>query len=243
MRYSEPFVGEALDALSIAGARRVVTLTLFPHWSKATTGSSRNELDRAIAADPKRYPFEFAHVDSYAEDPLYLDALADTVRRALGGFAPQRRDGVVLLFSAHGLPQKFIDDGDPYAEQIEATRQGILARLQVPNRHALGYQSRTGPVVWQRPGTEQVIAQLAAGGVRDMLVVPLSFVGDHIETLYEVDILYRAHARACGIVDYRRSEALNAHPVFIEALAGLAERRAAASGWLADPERVDRVPA
>jgi ferrochelatase len=232
MRYSEPFVDEALDALSIAGVQRVVTLTLFPHWSKATTGSSRSELDRTIAAYPRLYPFEFAHVDCYPEDPLYLDALTDTVRRGLERFAPEARGQVVLLFSAHGLPQKFIDAGDPYAAQIEATRQGVLARLGAPNRHVLGYQSRTGPVVWQGPGTEELLDRLGAEGVRHVLVVPLSFVGDHIETLYEVDILYKAHALACGIREYRRSEALNTHPTYIEALAGLVERSAAAAGWL-----------
>jgi ferrochelatase len=126
-----------------------------------------------------------------------------------------------MLFSAHGLPQKFIDEGDPYVEHIEATRQGILRRLNVPNRHLLAYQSRTGPVKWLGPGTEEVIEQLGHEGVKDLLVVPLSFVSDHIETLYEVDLLFEETARKAGLTGYFRPEALNSHPVFIDALARL----------------------
>src|SRR5262249_49574032 len=150
----------------------------------------------------------------YADDPLYLDAFADTVRRALDGFQGPARERAVILFSAHGLPQKFVDEGDPYVEQIEATRRGLLERLAVPNRQVLGYQSRTGPVKWIGPGTDELLRELGREGVKEVLVVPLSFVSDHIETLYEVDILFAEMARSAGITDYRRPEALGTHPVF-----------------------------
>jgi ferrochelatase len=224
MRYWQPTTEQALEAMAAEGVSRVVTLTLYPHYSRATTGSSERELERVLSRPRWRNRFRVTGVASYADDSLYLDAMADTVRRALDGFAPEVRDRVVLLFSAHGLPQKFIDEGDPYVQQTELTRQGILARLQVPNRHVLGYQSRTGPVKWIGPGTEDVLKELGREGVRDVLLVPLSFVSDHIETLYEVDMLFADDARAAGITDYRRPEALNTHPMFIEALAGLVER-------------------
>jgi protoporphyrin/coproporphyrin ferrochelatase len=152
----------------------------------------------------------------------------------------------VLLFSAHGLPQKFIDRGDPYLEDTEKTRRGILERLRVPNRHVLGFQSRTGPVKWIGPGTEEKLRELGKEGVREVLLVPLSFVSDHIETLYEVDMLFADEAKAAGITDYRRPEALNTHPLFIESLARQVERHleaagerlaAAASGAAADGTR------
>ena len=130
----------------------------------------------------------------------------------------------MILFSAHGLPQKFIDEGDPYVAHIEATRRGILERLQVGSRQLLAYQSRTGPVKWLGPGTDEVLLDLAREGVTDVLVVPLSFVSDHIETLYEVDLLFGDIARRAGIAGYYRSGALNAHPLFIDALAGLVNR-------------------
>lgn len=222
MRYSRPSAADALDAIAAAGIRRIVTLTLFPHYSKATTGSSRNEFDRVLARPRWRDAgFDVTHIESYPDHHLYLDAMTDTVRRAWDTIPDDRRLRTVILFSAHGLPQKFIDEGDPYVTHIQATRLGILTRLGVENRQLLAYQSRTGPVRWLGPGTEEVIEELGREGVRDLLVVPLSFVSDHIETLYEVDMLFKDAARAAGITGYYRPDALNAHPLFVEALAEL----------------------
>lgn len=228
MRYSRPSADDALDAIAQAGIRRIVTLTLFPHYSKATTGSSRNEFGRVLASEKWRpFDFEVTHIHRYPDDPMYLDAMAHTTRVAWLSIPADRRDRAVLLFSAHGLPQKFIDEGDPYVEHIERTRSGILGRLGVANRQVLAYQSRTGPVKWLGPGTEEMLEALGREGVEDVLVVPLSFVSDHIETLYEVDLLFRETARKAGITGYYRPEALNTEPLFIEALAGLVERRVA----------------
>lgn len=225
MRYWHPTTEETLLEMYAAGVRRIVTLTLFPHWTKATTGSSQKELDRVLASPRWRGAgFTVSGVDRYADDPLYLDAFADTVRRALEGFPEPARGRAVIVFSAHGLPQKFVDEGDPYIGQIEATRRGLLARLGVSNRQVLGYQSRTGPVKWIGPGTDDVLRELGREGVKEVLVVPLSFVSDHIETLYEVDILFAGMAKEAGITDYRRPESLGTHSLFIEALARLVER-------------------
>ena len=224
MRYSRPSSADALEAIDAAGIRRIVTLTLFPHYSKATTGSSRNEFDRTLAQPRWRgRGFEVTHIEAYPDDPGYLEAMADTVRAAYHRIPEDRRNRAVLLFSAHGLPQKFIDEGDPYVTHIQATRYGILRRLDLPNRDLLAYQSRTGPVKWLGPGTEEVIRELGAAGVREILIVPLSFVSDHIETLYEVDQLFAETAKKAGIEGYCRPEALNTHPRFIDALAGLVE--------------------
>jgi ferrochelatase len=222
MRYSQPTCETALDAIAASGIRRIVTLTLFPHYSKATTGSSRREFDRVLAMPVWRsLNFEVTHIDGYADDSTYLDAMAATVNAAWLGIPPERRSRAVILFSAHGLPQKFIDDGDPYGKDIETTRQGLLDRLRLTNRQVLAYQSRTGPVKWLGPGTEEMLRDLGREGVTDVLVVPLSFVSDHIETLYEVDLLFSEVARKAGITGYYRPEALNTSPLFIRALAGL----------------------
>lgn len=219
MRYSEPTAEHTLGEIAAAGIRRIVTLTLFPHWSKATTGSSRNAFDRALAQPRcQQMNFEVTHIDSYQADPGYLDAMTATVQDAFQRIPADRRDSTVILFSAHGLPQKFIDEGDPYVDHIEATRYGILDRLKVPNRQLLAYQSRTGPVKWLGPGTEEAIEELGKEGVKDLLVVPLSFVSDHIETMYEVDILFAETAREAGITGYFRPDSLNTHPLFISAL-------------------------
>ena len=228
MRYSRPNADDALRQMAEAGIRRIVTLTLFPHYSKATTGSSRREFERTLASDQWRTAgFEVTNIDAYPDDATYLDAMADTVRNAWLRIPPDRCNSTVLLFSAHGLPQRFIDDGDPYVDHIQATRYGILERLQLPNRDLLAYQSRTGPVKWIGPGTEEIIEELGKDGVKDLLIIPLSFVSDHIETLYEVDLLFGDTARAAGITGYYRPDALNTHPLFIQALAGLVDRHLA----------------
>jgi ferrochelatase len=222
MRYTHPTAEAALDSIAEAGIRRIVTLTLFPQYSKATTGSSRREFDRVLGKSLWRsLNFDVSHIDRYPGDARYLDAMAATVQAAWAGIPAERRERAVILFSAHGLPQRFIDQGDPYVTDIETTRRGVLDRLRLPNRELLAYQSRTGPVKWLGPGTEETLRELGREGVRDVLVVPLSFVSDHIETLYEVDLLFADAARAAGITGYYRSEALNASPFFIEALAGL----------------------
>jgi ferrochelatase len=222
MRYTPPFAADALTDLSARGIRRVVTLPLYPHWSQATTGSSRADFD--LALERAQCPFDVTHVTSYADERLYVDAFADTIREAYDAMPTASRKRAVILFSAHGLPQKFVDGGDPYVWQIETTRRALVDRLGLPNRHVLAYQSRTGPVRWIGPGTEEVIHALGAEGVRDLLIVPLSFVSDHIETLYEVDLLFAEAARRAGIVEYRRPRALNTHPTFIEALGRLVVR-------------------
>lgn len=226
MRYSNPSSADALGELAAADVRQIVTVSLFPHWSKATTGSSRNEFDRTLA-EPRfeRLNFDVTHVEHYADHPAYLDAFTDTVRTAFARIPAARRADTVILFSAHGLPQKFIDEGDPYVDHIEQTRAGILRRLNLPNRQLLAYQSRTGPVKWLGPGTEETIEQLGREGVKDLLIVPLSFVSDHIETLYEVDLLFEEAARHAGITGYFRPDALNCHPVFIDALAQMVLER------------------
>lgn len=221
MRYSRPTSADALEAIAAAGIRRIVTLTLFPHYSKATTGSSRNEFERALASPRWAGQFEVSHIDHYPDDSRYVEAVTETVRVAWNEIPADRRARAVLLFSAHGLPQRFIDEGDPYVSHIDATRFAVLERLKLPNRQRIAYQSRTGPVRWIGPGTEETIRELAEDGVTDVLVIPLSFVSDHIETLYEVDMLFADAARAAGITGYYRTPALNAHPLFIEALSGL----------------------
>lgn len=223
MRYWRPSTEQALHAMAEAGIQRIVTLPLYPQYSRATTGSSEGELARLLATPRWRGRFEVSGIRAYASDPRYLEALAETIRSGLEAFAAGVRDQVVILFSAHGLPQRFVDRGDPYVAETESTRAGLLSLLQLPNRHFLGYQSRTGPVRWTSPGTDRLLDTLAASGVRQVLVVPLSFVSDHIETLYEVDQLFGDRARRAGIREYRRSPALNLRPSFIEALAGLVE--------------------
>ena len=236
MRYSRPSAADVFASITAAGITRVVTLTLFPHYSKATTGSSQREFDRVLSSPQWRElksGLEISHIHHYSADSRYLDAMGDTVNAAWHAIPEDRRPETVILFSAHSLPQRFIEAGDPYLSHINATRFGILARLGLRNRQLLAYQSRTGPVRWLGPGTDETLVELGRSGVRDVLIVPLSFVSDHIETLYEVDVLFADIARKAGITGYHRTAALNTQPRFVDALAGLVRDRV---GEVAQPE-------
>ena len=225
MRYWNPDTDAALDRLESLGCDRLLSFTLYPHYSVATTGSSVAELQRVMKRRKTRLPL--ARIDEWYQHPGYLDALAGRVRDALAQFPEGATP--TLLFSAHGLPQHFIDDGDPYVGHIEVTRQGILKRLpDLP--HVLAYQSRVGPVEWIGPSTDQMIDRLGREGVKDVCVVPISFVSDHIETLYEVDMLYGDQAKRVGIVNFHRPEGLNDYPPFLDALADIVEPHLAEEG-------------
>ena len=225
MRYLRPSIDDALSAIAAAGIRRIVTLTLFPHYSRATTGSSRKAFEAALGS-PRwaQRRFDVTHIDRYPDDPGYLDAMAGRVREALAAFPPASRDRAVILFSAHGLPQKFVDDGDP-------VRRGHRAHAPGTPRAAARAQSRECSGTSHAPGRSsgsarhrETIRGARRQGVKDVLVVPLSFVSDHIETLYEVDILFAGLAREAGIEHYRRADTLNLDPGFVDALARLVAR-------------------
>jgi len=218
MRYWNPDTGAALDRLESLGCERLIAFTLYPHYSMASTGSSTAELLRVMKRRKTRLPL--ARVESWYNHPGYLDALAARVRASLETFPSGSLP--TLLFSPHGLPKHFIDDGDPYCEHIRVTVEGVRARLpDLP--WALGYQSRVGPVEWIGPSTDEVIDRLGREGVKDVVAVPVSFVSDHIETLYEIDMLYGDRAKRAGIANFRRPEGLNDFPPFLDALADIVE--------------------
>lgn len=216
MRYWKPDTHEALSAIKKEGISKVIVLSLYPHYSRATAGSGINELERVLALSGMK--LELNYIRNFHDHPLYISALAEKVELGLSGFAD--RGKVQLVFSAHGLPQSFIDSGDPYLDQIQTTVRLTMERFGEISHH-LAFQSRAGPVKWLEPSTEAKIAELAAAGCKQLLMVPLSFVSDHIETLYEIDIQYREEATALGINDFRRTEALNSSPAFIACLAEL----------------------
>ncbi len=220
MRYWNPTTAEALNELERAGVERLLALTLYPHYSTATTGSSVAELLRVMRRRATKLPLD--RIDAWFDHPGYLDSLALRTKEALARFAKEARP--TLLVSAHGLPRHFIDAGDPYCEHIRITMEGVLARIPALP-HVVGYQSRVGPVEWIGPGTDEVIRSLAREGTKDVLVLPISFVSDHIETLYEVDLLYGDQARALGIANFRRVEGLNDFPPFLDALADLVDAK------------------
>ncbi|WP_442891779.1 ferrochelatase [Dissulfurispira sp.] len=221
MRYWRPFIEEAVDHAMRDGISRILALSLYPHYSIATTGSSVKKFEEAI----KKYHVDYFSAISWFNHPLYIDALVENIQKGIKTFDKKP----VVLFSAHSLPKKFVDKGDPYVNEIKGTIDAILRKVDI--EWHLSYQSKTGPVKWLEPTTEEVLHELAKKGVKDLLAVPISFVSDHIETLYEIDMLYKDMARGLGM-NLKRMESLNTSPKFIEALSDIVIKNAKDLGWI-----------
>lgn len=218
MRYWQPRAEQVLRQMAADGVTRAVVLSMYPHYTGATTGSSLKDFRQTAE---RVYPgLQYSVIDQWYDWPGYLDALAGRIEAGLEYFHELLRDEVQILFSAHALPQKFIDRGDPYLEHVMATVKGVMERFPERSWH-IGFQSRSGPVQWMEPGTEEVIDQLAEDGCENLLIVPVSFVSDHIETLYEVDVEYVRHALDKGIRTVFRSPSLNDQADFLKGMAGL----------------------
>lgn len=216
MRYWHPLAPEALASIASQGIKRIVAVSLYPHYSRATSGSSFNDLDRSLKEYSPR--LEVTSVRQFFDHPLYIKALVEKIEQGLATFTERSR--VQLFFSAHSLPQSFIAEGDPYLDHIQTTVRLVMEQLSGVSHH-LAFQSRAGPVKWLEPSTGDKLKEIAAAGHTDVLMVPLSFVSDHIETLHEIDIEYREIAEHLGITNFRRTESLNSSPLFIQCLAEL----------------------
>jgi ferrochelatase len=217
MRYWKPFSADAIERLREVNCSRLILLPLFPQYSVATTGSSMSEWRRCVARVGFGLPT--ALVESYFDTPLYIDAVVDRIRQALVLFPDRARPH--LVFSAHGLPLKLIDAGDPYQRQIEQTVRLVVERGAFDLRHTLCYQSKVGPGRWLQPGLLPTLEKLGRDGEQAVLVIPIAFVSDHIETLSEIDIEARRDAARWGIRHFETMTGLNDSDLFISALAEL----------------------
>ncbi len=210
MRYWHPFAGEVLAEMEAAGVDRLLALPLYPHYSIATTGSSITDLHQVLRKGKFSPP-----VQEIRSWPLLPDYITCLTRRIETGLARFNGEDVQLVYSAHSLPKKFIDEGDPYVKEILQTIGAVEEITGVKGK--LCYQSRSGPVEWLKPSTPDMLKTLAEEGCRNILMVPISFVSDHIETLYEIDMLYRDMAKDLGM-RLESTPGLNDDPLFIEGL-------------------------
>lgn len=222
MRYWHPFTEEALFRIKRDRPDNLVILPLYPQFSISTSGSSFRLLEKLWQADPALAKLNYTVIPSWYQHPDYLRAMADLIAQELAQFP--NPDQVHIFFSAHGVPQSYVDEaGDPYQQEIEDCTRLVMETLARPNDYTLAYQSRVGPVEWLKPYTEDALKELGDKGVKDVLVVPISFVSEHIETLQEIDIEYREIAEEAGIEHFQRVPALNTHPTFINSLVELVE--------------------
>ncbi len=217
MRYWHPDTQEAIEALESADFDELVLLPLYPHYSFATTGSSLKEWDRLYKA---RVP---AHlIDHFFDHPDYIAAIVERVNTVL--LQLPRPEDVHLVFSAHGLPMTLVEKGDPYPQHIEGTVHLVREMGAWPNPHILCFQSRVGPQKWLQPSLTSTIEKMAGQGIKRILVIPISFLTEHIETLYEINIEAREHAESLGIREFHMMPALNDSPLLIRSLADLVLR-------------------
>ncbi|GAB6071730.1 ferrochelatase [Venenivibrio stagnispumantis] len=231
MRYWHPFTEEALSQLKNENIKKIILLPLYPQYSRTTTGSSFNEFDRVYRKifkkgknfvlttlqgqeKPYFYPSDtkIKKINCYFNHPTYIKAMVENIKENL----PEYKD-YYFLFSAHSLPVKIIQEGDPYQKQVEETVRLIMEHFP-ENKYSLAYQSKVGPVKWLEPFTDEEIQRLAKEGIKKLAVIPVAFVSEHSETLYELDYQYGNLAKEVGIEDYKRIPTLKTHPIFIQAL-------------------------
>jgi ferrochelatase len=221
MTCSRPLVEDVVRELASEGVDRFLAFPLYPQYSLTTT---KGALERSRAAVRRFVPAaSFEEIGSFPTDPLFVEAHVESIREELARFEDPRPEAVHLLFSAHSIPKKLVTvEGDPYPAEIEASCRAIVERLSWPGPWSLAYQSKLGPVEWLGPPTLEEIRRLGTAGVRQVLAVPIAFVTDHVETLYEIDQLFAGEARTAGIRSFRRTPGLNDRPTFLRALSGLA---------------------
>jgi len=214
MRYWHPFTAQAIEQLRDAHCDEVVLLPLYPHYSSTTTGSSLNEWRRQFRED-----IPVHRIETFYRHELYLQALVEKINETLARFADPEHPEIV--FSAHSVPVAVIQKGDPYQRQIEETVELLMQRGGWANRCQLCYQSKVGASKWLQPSLHTALRELAVEKDREVCVVPISFVSDHVETLGEIDHEAREEAAKLGIKRFEMTSGLNDSPTFIAALADL----------------------
>jgi len=220
MRYAPPLIEETLKEILRDGIKSVIAIPMAPFRSRASTGAYVEEVNR-VQRDLGEV-LEISFVEGWYLHPLFLESIREKIREGLKEFNQEERKGVHLLFTAHSLPESVIKN-DPYAREIEASIKGVLEGIE-PFPWHMAYQSKGGgPEEWVGPDVESVLEDLSGEKVREVLVVPIGFVSDHIEILYDIDILYRKKAESLGMI-LRRTRSLNNSEKFIEALAAMVEK-------------------
>jgi protoporphyrin/coproporphyrin ferrochelatase len=217
MRYWNPLTAQAADEVKAFGADQIVLLPMYPQYSFATTVSSLKEWTRIYQPNGKSARIQT--VEKFFDHPLYIQAVADRVALSLTHFDDPARAHIV--FSAHGLPLSLIERGDPYAQQMEKTVELVMKKGGWANPHTLCYQSKVGRRKWLSPSLTTTIEELSRAGEKHLLVAPIAFVTEHIETLHEINIEAREHAQKHGIDQFEMMPAVGDTPTFIAALADL----------------------
>jgi ferrochelatase len=220
-RHGRPDTDHAVDEMLSAGVDRIILLPLFPQFSASTTGSSEAELRRVLNERDPDLPITV--IRSWCDHPSYLEAQARLVEEMLAELPDAEIDRALLVFSAHGLPKRLVEQGDPYPEEIEASVAGVIERIPRSLDHVIAYQSRAGPMKWTGPAVIDVVTAAADEGRTWLGVIPIAFVSDHVETIHELDIELKTHAAETGIHQFHRSRCFDTDPMVGPMLADITE--------------------
>ena len=226
MRYWHPLTAAVVERVRAGGYNEIVLVPLYPQYSITTSGSSINEWNRQC----KKFGLTGVRqevVHHFYDNPGYIDAIVGNIEASLLHFDEVPRNEVQLVFSAHGVPISIIEGGDPYQKHIEATVKLVLERGRWICPHTLCYQSKVGPAEWLKPSLNETIDKLAQQGAKNVLVIPVAFLTDHIETLHEINIETRHRAEHQGITRFELMPALNSQPGLISAIAEEIKRKVA----------------
>jgi ferrochelatase len=219
-RYAAPLTEDTFLQLQKDGIKRAVAFTQYPQYSCSTTGSSLNEIWRLSKKFDKEGSIEWSVIDRWPTHPGLVEVFARHVEEKLQEYPEDVRDSVVLLFSAHSLPMSVVNRGDPYPQEVAATVHAVMTKLGFKNPYRLVWQSQVGPSPWLGAQTSKTVESYVKKGQTNLLLIPIAFTSDHIETLHELD-LEIIHESGCEGI--KRAESLNGDPGFIQALADIAK--------------------
>ncbi|KAF2356947.1 Ferrochelatase [Trinorchestia longiramus] len=218
-RYANPLTEDTLEAMEQDGVEHCIAFSQYPQYSCSTTGSSMNAIQKFYAARKRESSMRWSVIDRWCTNPYLVQCFAENLRKELEMFPERKRKEVFILFSAHSLPLRQVEKGDPYPSEVGATVQLVMKELNFCNPYRLVWQSKVGPLPWLAPDTENSMKNLVKRGKKNLLLVPIAFTSDHIETLHELDIEYaRDVGKEVGAEEVRRCAAPNDHPLFIDAL-------------------------
>lgn len=227
MRHWAPWIEETVRDMLEDGITQAVSLVLAPHYSQLSIAKYQAKI--AAGLEMYRGQIDFEHIMSYHDAPKYIEALAKRVQEGLNRWPETERDSVHIIFSAHSLPVRIIKMGDPYDSQLRQTAHLVAQKAALSDEQwSWSYQSAgRSPEPWLGPQLEDYIPELAQKGIRHIISIPVGFVCDHVEILYDIDIEAQAVAKEHGI-RLERPPALNTDPLFIETLAELIQTYARA---------------
>jgi len=225
MRHWQPYIKDSLAEMQAQGIQHAVGIVMAPHYSRMSIGAYYRKIEEAQSS------IGFTRVEDWHLEPGYLDALAERIHDCLKRFPAQERAAVPILFTAHSLPQKILEWNDPYPAQLNDTVCAVMERMEA-RPHAFAYQSAAiSSEPWLGPDAGKVIEEFASAGHKNILLCPIGFVCEHVEILYDVDVVYQRLAKSLG-VHLERIEMLGTTPKMIDGLASVVRAKAEEAGWL-----------